>query len=198
MLGFKFLIVLKVWIELICYRLRIEEILSRVTITIVVERRNCQPGNQNVLVSPQNLSIVCLEKSFNCSESCVYFNSWIGCAGSSLLRGLSSGYHGQGLLLVQGTGSHCSGLSRRGAWAVECSGSRSCGSSAPRHRLSSCGARAELPCGMWDLPGPGIRPVSPALAGLFFSPEPTGKSWTLLFLKRIEHFSCCNNSTYSL
>ena len=29
---------------------------------------------------------------------------------------------------------------------------------------------------MWDLPGPGIEPVSPALAGGFLTTAPTGKS----------------------
>ena len=33
------------------------------------------------------------------------------------------------------------------------------------HRLSSCGSRAPLLHGMWDLPRPGLEPVSPALAG---------------------------------
>ena len=28
---------------------------------------------------------------------------------------------------------------------------------------------------MWDLPGPGVKPVSPALAGGFFTTEPPGK-----------------------
>ena len=28
-----------------------------------------------------------------------------------------------------------------------------------------CGAQAQLFCGMWNLPGAGIKPVSPALAG---------------------------------
>ena len=32
-------------------------------------------------------------------------------------------------------------------------------------RLSSCGSRAQLLRGMWDLPGPVLEPVSPALAG---------------------------------
>ena len=31
-------------------------------------------------------------------------------------------------------------------------------------------------CGTWDLPGPGIEPVSPALAGRFLSTLPPGKS----------------------
>ena len=32
--------------------------------------------------------------------------------------------------------------------------------------LKSCGARADLLHGMWNLPGPGIKPVTPALAGV--------------------------------
>ena len=42
-------------------------------------------------------------------------------------------------------------------------------------RLSSCGSRAQLLRGMWDLPRPGLEPVSPALAGGFSTPEPPGK-----------------------
>ena len=37
-----------------------------------------------------------------------------------------------------------------------------------------------MPCSMWDLPGPGIEPMSPALAGGFFTTEPPGKSWGCL------------------
>ena len=49
-------------------------------------------------------------------------------------------------------------------------------------RLSSCGARAQLLCGMWDPPGPGIEPVSPALAGGFLTIVPPGKpSHSFLF-----------------
>ena len=42
-------------------------------------------------------------------------------------------------------------------------------------RLSSCGSRAYLLCGMWDLPRPGLEPVSPALAGRFSTTAPPGK-----------------------
>ena len=42
-------------------------------------------------------------------------------------------------------------------------------------RLSSCGSRAQLLCGMWDLPRPGLEPVSPALAGIFSTTAPPGK-----------------------
>ena len=42
--------------------------------------------------------------------------------------------------------------------------------------LSSCGAWAWLPCGMWNLPGPEIKPVFSALAGGFLTTGPPGKS----------------------
>ena len=42
-------------------------------------------------------------------------------------------------------------------------------------RLSSCGSRAYLLRGMWDLPRPGLEPVSPALAGRFSTTVPPGK-----------------------
>ena len=42
-------------------------------------------------------------------------------------------------------------------------------------RLSSCGLRAQLLHGMWDLPRPGLEPVSPALAGRFSTTVPPGK-----------------------
>ena len=35
---------------------------------------------------------------------------------------------------------------------------------------------------MWDLPGPGLEPVSPALAGGFLTTAPPGKPWLLYFL----------------
>ena len=43
----------------------------------------------------------------------------------------------------------------------------SCDSQALQHRLNNCGLRAELLQGMWDLSGPGMEPVSPALLGRF-------------------------------
>ena len=52
----------------------------------------------------------------------------------------------------------------------------SCGSRALECRLSSCGAWALLLCSMWDLPGPGLEPMSPALAGGFLTTAPPGKS----------------------
>ena len=48
-------------------------------------------------------------------------------------------------------------------------------------RLGNCGSRAQLLCGMWDLPRPGLEPVSPALAGRLSTTVPPGKP-TSLFL----------------
>ena len=79
-----------------------------------------------------------------------------------------------GLSLVVASGGHpslrCTGLSPRWPLPLRSTGCRraglsSCGSRAPEHRLSSCGARAQPLHGMWDPPGPGLEPASPALAG---------------------------------
>ena len=42
-------------------------------------------------------------------------------------------------------------------------------------RLSNCGSRALSLCGIWDLPRPGLEPVSLALAGRFSTTAPPGK-----------------------
>ena len=49
-------------------------------------------------------------------------------------------------------------------------------------RLSNCGSRAQLLRGMWDLLGPGLEPVSPALAGGFLTTAPPGKPPSYDFL----------------
>ena len=49
-------------------------------------------------------------------------------------------------------------------------------------RLSSCGSRAQLLRGMWDLPRPWLEPVSPALAGRFSTTAPPGKPPLLFFI----------------
>ena len=68
---------------------------------------------------------------------------------------------------------------------------------AVEHRLmgfSSCSTTAQwlwfmglVAPGMWDLPGPGIEPMSPALAGRFLNTVPPGKSLpvTLKHVKRL-------------
>ena len=51
-------------------------------------------------------------------------------------------------------------------------------------RLSNCGSRAQLLRGMWDLPRPGLEPVSPALAGRLSTTAPPGKPKNLKSLYR--------------
>ena len=48
-------------------------------------------------------------------------------------------------------------------------------------RLSNCGSWAQLLRGMWDLPSPGLEPVSPALAGRLPTTAPPGKPLLSLF-----------------
>ena len=93
------------------------------------------------------------------------------------MRALSS-YGEWGLLFVAVCGLLTAVLSLvsehrfKGVWA---SAGVVCG-----HR--SCGAWAYLPPGMWDLPGPGIQPVSPALAGKFSATGPPRKTWVFFFV----------------
>ena len=48
-------------------------------------------------------------------------------------------------------------------------------------RLSSCGSRTQVLRGIWDLPRPGLEPVSPALAGRFSTTAPPGKPPSFTF-----------------
>ena len=84
--------------------------------------------------------------------------------------------------------SHCGDFSRCGARVlgvrasvVVAHGLSSCGSRGLELRLSSCGAQALFLHGMWDLPGPGLEPVSPALAGGFLTTAPPAKPLHLFF-----------------
>ena len=62
----------------------------------------------------------------------------------------------------------CAGFSLRWLLLLQSMGSRHMG-------FSSCGARAQLLHCMWYLPGPGLKPMSPALAGGFLTTAPPGK-----------------------
>ena len=73
------------------------------------------------------------------------------------------------LLLLWNMGSRHVGFSSCGLWALE-------------HRLSSCGTRASLLHGMWNLPGPRLEPVSPAWAGGFLTTAPPGKPSFLILV----------------
>ena len=97
-------------------------------------------------------------------------------------------------------GLHCCGTLLQ-LWCVDFSlqwlpllqstGSRACGpqqllpvGSVVVPRLQSSGslvAWAQFLCSMWDLPRPGIKPMSPALAVRFFTIEPPGKPYVMYF-----------------
>ena len=100
----------------------------------------------------------------------------MGCAVSSLLLGLSSGVVSRGcsLVVVHGLFIEVASLVAEhwlsGVQASVVSG----------HRLSSRDTLAWLLRGMWDLPGPEIEPVSPALPAWFLTTEPPGKPSSLL------------------
>ena len=77
----------------------------------------------------------------------------------------------RGLSVVAASGGHsssrCAGLSPSRSLVAE--------HKLQTRRLSSCGSRAQPLRGMWDLPRPGLEPVSPALAGRFSTAAPPGK-----------------------
>ena len=77
----------------------------------------------------------------------------------------------RGLSLVVASGGHsssrCAGFSLSRPLVAE--------HRLQTRRLSSCGSRAQLLRGMWDLPRPRLEPVSPALAGRFSTTAPPGK-----------------------
>ena len=108
--------------------------------------------------------------------------SYFGSAGSSLLRVSSLAVASRGSSLVT---AHrplivvTSLDAERRLYACRLQWLQPVGSivAAPRFESTGSiyGSRALLLHGVWDLPGPGIEPMSSALAGRFFTPEPQGK-----------------------
>ena len=68
--------------------------------------------------------------------------------------------------------SHWGGFPCCRAWALGCVGFSSCSSQTLGCGFYSCGTWAWLPWDMWNLPRPGIEPVSPELAGRFVTTGP--------------------------
>ena len=99
-----------------------------------------------------------------------------GCAGSLLLHGFLSSCSERGQLSFI-VGFFCGGAQALGGWppVVVARGLRSCSSRALEHSVRSCGTQALWLWGRWDLPGPGIEPMSPSLADGFFNTETPGK-----------------------
>ena len=106
------------------------------------------------------------------SKVCPFFFFFFGRVGSQLLHvGFLQLRQAGTTLRCSAQASHCGGISCCGVWALGAQASvvAACA-------LSSCGSRPQLLQGMWDLPRPGIEPVSPALAGRFLTTVPPGKS----------------------
>ena len=84
-------------------------------------------------------------------------------------------------------------LQRAGSRAV--CGLSTCGSRALEHRPSSCGSQAYFFLSMWNLPRSEIEPVTPALAGGFFTtelpPKPTKELLKCAYLLQAHCTSDC-------
>ena len=136
--------------------------------------------------------------------ACIFF-SFLAALGLRCCAWASSSCSKWGLLFVAVCGLLIAVASCCGARApvVAARGLSSCSVRALEHAgFSSCGTWAQqlqctgsvvvahglsCPAAMWDLPGPGIEPVSPALAGRFLTTGPPGKSPDCLyFLDEIE------------
>ena len=112
-----------------------------------------------------------------------------GHAGSLLLHELFSSCRKWGILSnCSARGSHCDGLSCYRTLLLGQASFSSPGTQARQQRQVSrlqvwahnFGTRAQLLCGMWSLSRPGIKPMSPALAGRFLTIGPCGKSLQIL------------------
>ena len=91
-----------------------------------------------------------------------------------------TGFSLRWLLLLRNTGSRHAGFS-------------SCGLRALERRLSSCSTRAYLLCGVWDLPGPGLKPVSPASAGGFLTTVTPEKPMMVNFKCHLDRATDCSD-----
>ena len=124
------------------------------------------------------LWVCCL---LSCQFCCFYFQLFVYSLIILVLlvfvavRGLSLVVWVGATLLCGAQASHCGGISCHGAFALGVQAS-----AVAAQQLNSCGARAQLPRGVWHLPGLGIEPVCPELAGWFLSPVPLEKSCCVL------------------
>ena len=153
-------------------------------ISIIYRERGIK--SPNMIVEQSVLLFIFLIKK-------IFFSFWL-CWVFVAVRGLSlvvvaslvaeHRLQAHGLQQLQHTGSVVAAHRPQSAQVsvVVARGLNSCGSQALEHRLGSCGTQAQLLRSMWDLPGSGIEPVSPALAGGFLTTAPPGKSHILLLI----------------
>ena len=102
-------------------------------------------------------NLVKIQRKFKCTYVFFYYVFIYGCAVSLLLLRLFSSCGEHGLLIAV-----ASLVAEQGALGTQAS-------VVAAFRLSSCGPRALLPCGMWDYPEPEIEPVSPVLQSRFLT-----------------------------
>ena len=108
---------------------------------------------------------------FNGFENYLFIYLFLAGLGPPCFVGASSSCHKQGLGFMA-----VHGLLTVGLFLLPSAGFGSHSSRALEGGLGSCGAWTQLPRGIWDLPEPGIIPMSPASAGGFLTTRSPGKS----------------------
>ena len=156
---------------------------TRFLLPFFLHSRSCCPYTSSQVLLPPETQLIVWCVSFHvfiyAFLKFIYFWRWaflgvcglslvVESGGYSLLR--CAGFSLRWLLLLQSMGSRHAGFS-------------SCGTRCLERRLSSCGTWALLLHSMWDLPGPGIEPMSPALAGRFSTTAPPGKPDKIVLLE---------------
>ena len=121
--------------------------------------------------------LVCIFKFFFFIATLFIYFFIFGCVGSSVLARAFSSYGKWGPLFIAVQGPLF--IAVRGPLTI--AAPPVAGHRLQMRRLSSCGSRAQPLRGMWDLPRPGLEPVSPALAGRFSTTAPPGKPLVCIF-----------------
>ena len=103
----------------------------------------------------------------------------------------------RGLLFVAVRGLPIAVASLAGSTDSRCMRFHSCGAQAQQLWLAGSRAQVLLLCGMWDPPGPGLEPVSPALAGGFLTTAPPGKPTQLVLESMLSDSKLSVHSTIS-
>ena len=129
-----------------------------------------------LILDLQNTCFFCLFVCFFIATLFLYFFIF-GCVGSSVPARAFSSYGKWGPLFIAVQGLLF--IAVRGPLTI--AAPPVVGHRLQTRRLSSCGSRAQLLRGKWDLPRPGLEPVSPALAGRFSTTAPPGKPEYMFF-----------------
>ena len=115
--------------------------------------------------------IISCRKCFLLFSQEIFFFFFFGCVGSSVRARAFSSCSKRGPLLIAVRGPLF--IAVRGPLTI--AAPPVAGHRLQTRRLSNCGSRAQPLRGTWDLPRPGLEPVSPALADRFSTTAPPGK-----------------------